>query len=64
MNLTITVIGILMVTDSLFTLLNFSKVESALHKYFPNLNIKKLALVEGITGAIILMIKFFTQTIY
>ena len=64
MNLAITIIGILMVADSLFTLVNFSNVESVLLKYFPNLKIKQLAILEGIVGALIIAIKIFTRTVY
>jgi len=63
MNTVITVIAILMVADSLFTLLNLSKVESILHNVFPSLNIKKLAIIEGFAGGVILLFKVSTNSI-
>ncbi len=63
MNLFLTIVAVLMVSDAAFTLLNLSKVESFLQSRFPNLNIKKLAVVEGIVGIIILFLKINTKTI-
>lgn len=63
MNLAITLIACLMIADSLFALLNISKVKSILHKAFPNLDIKKVAIIEGVAGAIIILVKVITQTV-
>ncbi len=63
MNLLITIIAVLMVADAAFTLLNLSMVESILKRYFPNMNIKKLALVEGFIGLIVLVLKIGTGTV-
>lgn len=63
MNTVITVIAILMVADALFTILNLSKVESLLQNVFPNLNVKKLAVVEGLAGGLILILKISTNSI-
>jgi len=63
MNTVITIIAILMVADALFTLLNLSKVESLLQNVFPNLNIKKLAVVEGLAGGFILILKIGTGSV-
>ena len=63
MNSVITVIAILMVADALFTLFNLSKVESLLQNIFPNLNVKKLAIVEGLAGGFIILLKFSTDSI-
>ena len=63
MNLLITIIAVLMVADAAFTLVNLSMVESILKRYFPNLNIKKLALVEGLVGLIVLALKAGTGTL-
>ncbi|MCP4298120.1 MAG: hypothetical protein GY786_21240 [Proteobacteria bacterium] len=63
MNLVVTIIAILMVADSAFTLGNLTKVESILATAFPNLDIRKLALIEGIAGLIILGIKITTKTL-
>jgi len=62
MNLLTTFIAILMFADSLFTLMNLAKVESWLNDYFPNLDIRKLALVEGAAGLLILLMKLATQS--
>ena len=63
MNLVITIIGVLMVADSAFTLLNINKVESILHKAFPNLNVKKVAIVEGTAGVLIVGAKIMTNSV-
>ena len=63
MNTVITVIAILMVADALFTLLNLSKVESLLQNVFPNLNVKKLAVIEGLVGGFILILKMGTGSV-
>ncbi|MBU2515496.1 hypothetical protein KJ966_29620 [bacterium] len=63
MNLFITIIAVLMVSDAAFTLLNLSKVESLITNHFPKMNVKKLATVEGITGIVILFLKLATGTI-
>lgn len=63
MHLAITVISVLMISDAAFTLLNISKVESFLKEYFPSMNVKKLAMVEGAAGALILLLKIATGTI-
>lgn len=63
MNLTITIVAVLMIIDALFTLVNLSKVESLLHRAFPNLDIKKVAIIEGFVGFIIISIKISTHTL-
>jgi len=63
MNLVITIIAVLMVADACFTLLNLSKVESILRSVFPRMNVKKLALVEGMTGIAIIVLKVSTDTV-
>jgi hypothetical protein len=63
MNLVITIIAILMVSDAGFTLGNLHKVESILASTFPDLDIKKLAFVEGLAGLIILGVKFSSNTL-
>ncbi|MBT4288132.1 MAG: hypothetical protein HOD92_12420 [Deltaproteobacteria bacterium] len=63
MNLIITIIAVLMVADSLFTLANLSKVESLLHRAFPSLDIKKVAIVEGVVGFIIILVKLSTHSL-
>lgn len=63
MNLVITIIAVLMVSDAAFTLLNLSKVESFITNYFPNMDVKKLAVVEGAAGLVILLLKLATGTI-
>lgn len=63
MNIFITIVAIIMVADSLFTLANLSKVESILQSAFPKMDIKKLATIEGLVGLVILVIKYSTQTI-
>jgi len=63
MNTITTIIAIFMVGDALFTLLNLAKVKTLLYSMFPTLNIKKVALCEGIVGVTILLIKISTDTI-
>jgi hypothetical protein len=63
MNLAITIIAVLMVADAGFTLVNFDRIESLLHSLFPKMNVKKLALVEGLVGVVILVIKIKTGTV-
>jgi hypothetical protein len=63
MNLVITIIAVLMVADACFTLLNLSKVESILRSVFPRMNVKKLALVEGMAGIAIIVLKVGTDTV-
>ncbi len=63
MNIAITIVGFLMIADSLFTLLNLDRVESFLHKVFPQLNVKKLAVVEGVVGCAVILIKLYTKTV-
>ncbi len=63
MNLFITIMAVLMISDAAFTLLNFSQVESFLQNYFPKMNIKKLAMVEGGVGAFVLFLKIATGTV-
>ena len=52
-----------MVADALFTILNIDRVESVLHRIFPNLDVRKVAIVEGVTGCIVIFIKISTKTI-
>ena len=63
MNLVITIVAVLMVSDAAFALLNITKFESLLHSQFPKMNVKLLAAVEGIIGLVILFIKLATGTI-
>ncbi len=63
MNLIITIVAVLMISDAAFTLLNLNKVESLLQARFPKMNVKKLALVEGLAGVVVLIIKVVTGTI-
>ncbi|MFH2129633.1 MAG: hypothetical protein ABIK68_04605 [bacterium] len=63
MHTIITIIAVLMVSDACFTLLNLSKVESILHSMFPSMNIKKLAIVEGAAGLVIILLKIGTNTV-
>ena len=63
MNTLISIFATIMIVDSLFTLLNLSKVESVVKVFFPEMNIKKLAMVEGLVGIIIILIKFSTNTL-
>lgn len=63
MNIVITLVAVLMVADSAFTLGNLTKIESILATTFPNLDIKKLAFIEGVVGLIILGIKISTKTL-
>ena len=63
MNLLITIIAILMIADALFIYANYSGLEPFIAKIFPNLELKKLAIVEGVIGAIILIIKTKTGTL-
>ena len=63
MNLVITFIAILMVADALFTLTNLAKVETWLSDYFPNLDVRKVAMVEGAVGLFILALKLSTRTL-
>ena len=64
MNLLLTIIAIIMVVDSIFTLLNLTKVESILHSVFPKMDVRKLATIEGVVGIIILALKYGTKTIH
>ena len=63
MHLVITIIAILMIADACFTLLNLSRVESILQSVFPRMNIRKLAIVEGAVGFIVIVLKVGTNTI-
>ncbi|MBU2646309.1 hypothetical protein KKI24_16500 [bacterium] len=63
MHTIITIIAVLMVSDACFTLLNLSKVESILHSMFPRMNIKKLAIIEGSAGLVIILLKIGTNTV-
>jgi len=63
MNIFITTISVLMVIDAAFTLVNFTKVEPMIHRVFPNLDIKTLATIEGLTGLIIIILKLSTDSL-
>lgn len=63
MNLFITVVSVLMISDAAFTLVNLNKVQSLLHSRFPQINVKKLALVEGVVGLVVLALKIVTGTV-
>ena len=63
MNLVITIVAVLMVADAAFALVNLSKFESFLQTQFPKMNVKKLAMVEGGVGLIVLVLKIATGTI-
>lgn len=63
MNLLTTFIALLMVGDALFALTNLARVESWLKEFFPDLDVKKLAFVEGAAGLAILVLKFTTSSL-
>jgi len=63
MHTLISIISVLMISDACFTLLNLSKIESMLHSIFPRMNVKKLALVEGVAGLAIIILKISTGTV-
>lgn len=63
MNLFITIVAALMLGDAIFILANFSNLESFISRIFPNLNLKMMAIVEGIVGLFILFLKFKTGTL-
>jgi hypothetical protein len=63
MHIIITVVAVLMISDAGFTLLNLTKVESMLHSIFPRMNVKKLAMIEGIAGLVIIILKIGTHTV-
>jgi len=63
MNLLTTIIAFLMLADSAFTLANLKKVESWLEELFPNLDIRKLAIIEGAVGLLIILFKLATTSL-
>ena len=63
MKLLTTIIALLMVTDAAFALLNLSKIESFLLSQFPKMNVKLLAVMEGVAGLVILIVKIGTRSI-
>ena len=63
MNTITSIIAIFMIGDALFTLLNLSRVKSLINSMFPSLDIKKVAIVEGLVGALILVLKVSTRTV-
>ncbi|OGH01053.1 MAG: hypothetical protein A2600_01330 [Candidatus Lambdaproteobacteria bacterium RIFOXYD1_FULL_56_27] len=63
MNLLTTLIALAMVADSLFALANQATVQSWLKEHFPNLNVRKLAWVEGAVGVLILALKLATSSL-
>lgn len=64
MDLFLTIIAVLMVTDAAFALLNITEFESILQSQFPKMNVKKLAVVEGAVGVIILLLKIATGSVF
>ena len=64
MNLFTTLIAGLMVGDALFAWANLAKLESFLSQIFPNLDLRKVALVEGGVGIFILLFKLTTHSLY
>lgn len=62
MNLLTTIIAFLMVADAGFTLSNLTRVENLIHQLFPQLDVKKLAWVEGLAGVLILILKSLTDS--
>jgi hypothetical protein len=64
MNLIITIFAVLMISDAAFALFNLTKFESLLHTQFPKMNVKKLAVVEGVAGLVILTLKIATNSVY
>ncbi|MBT4091294.1 MAG: hypothetical protein HN580_01120 [Deltaproteobacteria bacterium] len=63
MHTIITIIAVLMISDACFTLVNLTKVESMLQSLFPSMNVKKLAMIEGVAGLVIIILKIGTNTI-
>ena len=63
MNLLTTFIALLMIADSIFTLANRAKVESWLADLFPNLDVAKVASIEGFVGLAILFLKLTTRSL-
>lgn len=63
MNLLTTIIACLMVGDAIFATLNLARLESLIHQLFPQLNLKKVALVEGLVGGAILLFKILTDSL-
>ena len=51
-----------MVGDAVFTLTNFARVENMIHQIFPDLDLRKIALVEGVAGLGIILIKMVTDS--
>lgn len=63
MDLAITIIAFLMVCDAAFTLTNLTRMESILKSFFPSMDVKKVAVLEGAVGLVILGIKIVTNTL-
>ena len=63
MHTIITIIAVLMISDACFTLVNLTKVESMLQSLFPSMNVKKLTMIEGVAGLVIIILKIGTNTI-
>ncbi|MDX2470870.1 MAG: hypothetical protein QNL04_09890 [SAR324 cluster bacterium] len=62
MHLLTTFIALLMVGDAVFTLTNFARVENMIHQIFPDLDLKKVAFVEGAAGLGIIVLKMITDS--
>jgi len=62
MNLLTTIIACLMVGDAIFAFINLARLESLIHQLFPQLDLKKVALVEGTVGGVILVFKILTDS--
>ncbi len=62
LNLITTIIAFLMIADAGFTLTNLTRVETLIHQLFPQLDVKKLAWVEGLVGLVILVVKSITDS--
>ena len=51
-----------MIGDAIFTLTNFARVENMIHQMFPDLDLKKVAYVEGAVGLFIVLFKANTDS--
>lgn len=62
MHLITTIIAILMLADALFALTNQEYVESVLKNFFPGMNVRQVALIEGGAALLILLVKLATNS--
>ena len=58
MHIGITIFAILLVLDSLITYFFYLGINQVVIKFFPKINIKLIALVEGVFGLVILHLQF------